>query len=177
MTPDPISGGPKTPPAAPERAWHGPRGELLVAIQFALLFAFVLAPPWNPWVSPALLDATGAARLGVLVICVLIALGLGAFGSLHIRRYLTPLPYPVDHSRLVTGGVYRMVRHPLYSSQLFAALGWTCYMLSLSHLALLVIGFLFFDSKARLEEGWLTERHPEYTAYAAKVKKFVPWVY
>jgi protein-S-isoprenylcysteine O-methyltransferase Ste14 len=69
------------------------------------------------------------------------------------------------------------VRHPLYSSQLFAALGWTLYTLSLSHLLILVVGFLFFDYKAGKEEGWLTERHPAYPDYARRVKKLVPWVY
>ena len=83
----------------------------------------------------------------------------------------------MDHSRLVTTGVYGLVRHPLYSSQLFAALGWTLFTLSLSHLGILVLGFLFFDYKASKEEGWLTVRHPEYTAYANRVRKFIPWIY
>lgn len=105
------------------------------------------------------------------------ALGFGVLGALQIRRYLTPLPYPVDHSRLVTSGVYGLVRHPLYSSQLFAALGWSLFTLSLSHLAILVLGFLFFDYKASKEELWLTERHPEYADYARRVRKLIPWIY
>ena len=127
--------------------------------------------------TDGLLDATEAPRRAALILGMLAALGFGAFGVLHIRRYLTPLPYPVDHSRLVTTGVYGLVRHPLYSSQLFAALGWTLFTLSLTQLAVLVLGFLFFDYKASKEEGWLTERHPEYTAYALRVRKFVPWIY
>lgn len=162
--------GPKSP-------WHGPRGEWLVGIQFLLFFAFVLAPPWNPWLTEGLLAATEKLRVAALVLGILTSLGLGLFGVLHIRRYLTPLPYPVEHSRLVTTGVYGLVRHPLYSSQLFAALGWTLFTLSLDHLALLVLGFLFFDYKASKEESWLTERHPEYGSYAGRVRKFIPWIY
>jgi len=148
-----------------------------VVVQFVLFFAFNLAPPWNPWATDDLLAALETPRLAALILGALAALGFGAFGVLHIRRYLTPLPYPVDHSRLVTTGVYALVRHPLYSSQLFAALGWTLYTLSLSHLGILVLGFLFFDYKANREEGWLTERHPEYAAYACRVRKFIPWIY
>ena len=114
--------------------------KLLVAIQFALFFAFVLAPRWNPWAGPGLLDWTHALRLGALWVLGLSALAMAGLGAMQIRRYLTPLPYPVDHSQLVTSGVYGLVRHPLYSSQLIAALGWTCYTLSLSHLAILVLG-------------------------------------
>jgi protein-S-isoprenylcysteine O-methyltransferase Ste14 len=164
-------------PIQPPAAWHGRRGELLVAMQFALLFAFVLAPRWNPWAGPGLLDWTHALRLGALGALVLSALVMAVLGAMQIRRYLTPLPYPVDHSQLVTSGVYGLVRHPLYSSQLIAALGWTCYTLSLSHLAVLALGFLFFDYKASKEERWLTERHPEYADYARRVRKLVPWIY
>lgn len=158
-------------------AWHGPKGELLVGIQFALFFAFVLAPTWNPWVDQAVLAASQEPRVALLALGMLVALVLGALGVLSIRRYLTPLPYPVDHSQLVTAGVYGVVRHPLYSSQLFAAMAWTAYTLSIPHAALLIAGFLFFDYKASKEEGWLSERHPEYPQYARQVKKLVPWVY
>jgi protein-S-isoprenylcysteine O-methyltransferase Ste14 len=148
-----------------------------VVIQLVLFLGFVLAPSWNPWAQAPLLAATETARIAALILGALAALGFGFFGSLQIRRYLTPLPYPVDHSRLVTSGVYGLVRHPLYSSQLFAALGWTLFTLSLCHLAILGLGFLFFDYKASKEELWLTERHPEYAVYARRVRKLIPWVY
>jgi protein-S-isoprenylcysteine O-methyltransferase Ste14 len=156
---------------------RGARGEHLVVLQFVLFFAFIFVPAWNPVLTPALLTATHLFRWSVLVVCGLAALLLGGMGALHIREYLTPLPYPVDHNRLVVHGVYGIVRHPLYSSQLFAALGWTTFQLSLSHLLLLVVGFLFFDYKASKEEGWLTQRHPEYAGYRQRVRKLVPWVY
>ncbi len=171
MTPESKS------PGEPPAAWHGRRGELLVVIQFVLVFAFVLAPYWNPWAGPGLLDWTYALRLTALWVLGLAALAMAGLGAIQIRGYLTPLPYPVDHSQLVTGGVYGLVRHPLYSSQLIAALGWTCYTLSLAHLAILALGFLFFDYKAGKEERWLTERHPEYADYARRVRKLVPWIY
>jgi len=155
----------------------GNRGEYLVVLQFVIFFGFVLAPAWNPYATEALMDAIESIRWGALILFGAIALTLGGMGMLQIRDYLTPLPYPVDHNQLVQHGAYAWVRHPLYSSQLFAALGWTLYTLSLSHLLILVIGFLFFDYKAGKEEGWLTERHPGYADYASRVKKLVPWVY
>lgn len=176
MTKPPPDPNPVTYPP-PATAWHGRRGELLVVIQFALFLAFALVPRWNPWLSADWLSATAPVRLSLLVVCGAIALAFGGLGSRSLRDYLTPLPYPVDHSQLVTSGVYGLVRHPLYSALLLVALGWVCYSLSLSHLALLVVGFLFFDYKASKEERWLTERHPDYAAYSARVRKFVPWVY
>jgi protein-S-isoprenylcysteine O-methyltransferase Ste14 len=163
--------------SAPDKPGFGRRGELLVAIQFALLFAFILLPVWRPGVSADLLDATWPFRVAIGIAMGVIALILGGLGSHHIRDYLTPLPYPVDHSQLVQHGVYAVVRHPLYASQLFAAFGYVIYQLSLSHLLLLAVGFLFFNYKAGKEEGWLTERHPEYADYARRVRKFIPWIY
>ncbi len=160
-----------------KRPGFGGRGELLVLIQFVLFFAFVFLPVWRPGVGAELLDATWPFRVAVGIAMGLVALAFGALGSHHIRDYLTPLPYPVDHSQLVQHGVYAIVRHPLYASQLFAALGYVIYQLSVSHLLLLVIGFLFFDYKAGKEERWLTERHPEYADYARRVRKFIPWIY
>ena len=153
------------------QAFKGHRGEYLVALQFVLMFVFILAPNWNPLATPGVLAALEPARWIALGGAGLVALVFGAFGSMHIRDYLTPLPYPVDHSQLVKHGVYAWVRHPPY------ALGWTLYTLSLTHLLILAVGFVFFDYKARKEEAWLTERHPEYADYAREVRKFVPWIY
>lgn len=155
----------------------GRRGEYLVLVQFVLVFAFIVAPAWNPWVSPETLAALAPARWALGLAGAVVGLALAGLGVLAIRSYLTPLPYPVAHSRVVRGGVYRLVRHPLYSSQLFAAFGWTAFTLSLTNLALLVVGFAFFDHKASKEEAWLTERHPDYADYARGVRKLIPWVY
>ncbi len=160
-----------------DRPGLGRRGEMLVAIQFALMIIFAITPVWHPGLSPALFADLLPLRLILAFPFALAALLLGALGSHHIRAYLTPLPYPVEHNQLVRHGVYGLVRHPLYTSLLSAALAWTLYSISLSHLLLLIIGFFFFDFKARKEEAWLTERHPVYPDYAARVSKFIPWIY
>jgi protein-S-isoprenylcysteine O-methyltransferase Ste14 len=156
---------------------RGQRGEYLVALQFVLMIGFALTPVWNPWVGPATLAALAPLRWALGLGSAAAALALGGLGALNLRANLTPLPYPVDHNRLVRHGVYALVRHPLYSSLLFAALGWVAFSLSLTHLALLAVGFAFFDYKATREEFWLTERHPEYVEYARGVRKLIPWLY
>ncbi|WP_462330803.1 methyltransferase family protein [Thiohalocapsa halophila] len=160
-----------------EKRGFGQRGEILVAIQFALMIGFALLPVWQPFPGADAMDASGALRGWLAAPFAILALIFGAFGSVHIRDYLTPLPYPVDHNQLVQHGVYAIVRHPLYASLLFAGAAWTVYNLSLSHLLGLVVAFLFFDYKAGKEEAWLTERHPEYSDYAQRVKKLIPFVY
>ena len=161
----------------PQPPRRGGRGEILVVLQVVLVAAFLFAPPGNPWLTPDFLALSQTPRLAVLAVCLVLALVIGGLGVLKLGANLTPLPYPLDHNRLVTQGIYALIRHPLYGCQLFAALGWVVYSLSLSHLPLLVVAFLFFDYKATQEEAWLTERHPEYADYARGTRKLIPWVY
>jgi protein-S-isoprenylcysteine O-methyltransferase Ste14 len=154
----------------------GQRGEHLVVIQFTLVAIFIMVPVWPDLRNEEPYQQFAHLRTVLLVIGMVTGTILGIGGSLGIRRYLTPLPYPVDHSRLVDTGVYALVRHPLYSAQLFAAAGWAVFSMSLSHLLLIVASALFFNYKASKEEAWLTEIHPEYREYTKRVGKFVPGV-
>ncbi len=98
-------------------------------------------------------------------------------GAWDLRPSLSPFPRPIDGAPLVESGVYRLVRHPIYSGLVLAGLGWG--VLSGSILALLAAGLLFvlFAAKSRREETWLREAHPGYAAYAARTKRLVPWLY
>lgn len=154
----------------------GARGEFLVAIQTVLVVLYILTPNWPDLQGNELFGQLTLLRWGALFISMVIAAALGVGGSLTLREYITPLPYPVDHSKLVDTGVYSLVRHPLYSSQLLAAAGWAVFSLSLSHLFVTIVAALFFNYKASKEEVWLTERHPEYRDYAARVGKFFPGI-
>ena len=78
---------------------------------------------------------------------------------------------------LVTAGIYRYIRHPIYSSLLFLGWGlffkhptWTGVLLSLAASA-----FLIFT--ARAEEGENLHYFGEsYRAYMKRSKRFIPFV-
>jgi protein-S-isoprenylcysteine O-methyltransferase Ste14 len=152
----------------------GNRGEYLVVLQVLLAATFVLAPQWPDLRGSGPFLATAPARWILLVLCCAAAAVFLLGGIISIRKYLTPLPYPVDENLLVRNGVYKLVRHPIYSSMMLAALGLTIYLASIAHLALTVIIFMFFNRKASKEEAWLTERHPDYPDYAERTGKFFP---
>jgi len=153
------------------------KGAYLVVLQVMLMCGFIILPVRPQLAGTELFEALGIVRWMALALFSGCALILGALGSFAIRNYLTPLPYPVENNRLVTTGIYSIVRHPLYSALLLAASGWSVFSLSLSHLLLTGIALLFFNFKASKEEKWLTGIHPEYTAYTRQVKKFIPWLY
>ncbi|OKH21508.1 methyltransferase family protein [Chroogloeocystis siderophila] len=152
------------------------RGEYWVLAQVFLILSFLGLPVYQPAIinkSSNLIYFVWAVAFGLgLVATIFLLKGLRDLGS-----NLTPLPYPKNEGQLVQTGVYHIVRHPLYSGVILAALSWTVFALSLSHLVGSVILFAFFDAKARKEEAWLTQKYPDYPDYCQRVKKLIPGIY
>jgi protein-S-isoprenylcysteine O-methyltransferase Ste14 len=79
--------------------------------------------------------------------------------------------------RLVTAGVYRYIRHPMYSSLLFLAWGALLKSLSMSTLFLTGIATLAVVVTARREETENLSRFgQEYRDYMKQTCRFVPFV-
>jgi protein-S-isoprenylcysteine O-methyltransferase Ste14 len=153
------------------------RGEFWVDLQGLLLLGLVWLPPiplikLNPD-SPLIV-------YGIWLITLILAVTAFIFiikGLMDLGKNLTPFPYPKQEGTLITTGIYGVVRHPLYSGLIFAALGWTTFQLSVSHLLGTIILLIFLDLKARQEENWLKQKYPEYLDYCSQVKKLIPGIY
>ncbi|MHB8572688.1 MAG: methyltransferase family protein [Candidatus Dormibacteria bacterium] len=101
-----------------------------------------------------------------------IAVSVGAL--LWLRRNFSILP---EARRLVTGGPYRLVRHPVYLGELVAAAGLLLPRLDLTSAA---IGLVFLSAqlgRMRLEEAVLGAAFPEYAGYAARTRRLVPFLW
>lgn len=140
---------------------------LLVGAQFVLLGLIALLPRGWGWPVPVWLLVLG--QLGLLAGVVVMLLAGTALG-----RGLTAVPIPNEHAQLRTGGLYRAVRHPIYSGLLLASgsyvvatgSGWR----ALAFGALVVL----LTAKARWEEARLARRFAAYPEYAARTPRFVP---
>lgn len=126
--------------------------------------AMVMLPP-REIPAPLLMLATALA-LGGTVLAIYAALSLG--------RSLSMLP---EARRLVTGGAYRFVRHPLYLSEAVALLGATLQCLSPLALAIFTIQSLFQLERVSNEERVLASVFPDYRAYKATTARLVPGFY
>lgn len=110
---------------------------------------------------------------------LLLALGavFGIGGAWSLRGNRTIYPRPKEDSRLVQTGLYRWVRHPLYTSLMALAVGWALLRGSWTALGTSGVLTAFLHFKAAREERWLRERFPDYPDYAQRVARFLPGVW
>lgn len=142
-------------------------GWAFVAVQAVLLVALVLLPTADSWPTPAWLVIFG----GMLIGLGLVAVGVAA---LRLGAALTPTPVPTERGMLITSGLYRFVRHPIYTGVLIIVIGLVLRSGSLTTLIVGTATVLFFHTKAAWEEAQLSRRYPDYPAYAAVTPRFVP---
>jgi protein-S-isoprenylcysteine O-methyltransferase Ste14 len=153
----------------------GSRGEGWFALQLALMALVGLSALTTVYWPDSV--AGTLTTVGLILIAAGLVLLVAAAISLVSARAMTALPRPRTGSRVAEGGIYRVVRHPVYGAVLLIAIGWS---LAESPLGLIPAALLavVFDLKARLEEAWLEERRPEYAAYREQTpRRFVPGVY
>jgi protein-S-isoprenylcysteine O-methyltransferase Ste14 len=120
------------------------------------------------------LDPGGPSRwFGVALI--VLGTALMAAGALVLGPNLTPATEPLPGGQLVTRGVYRMVRHPIYLGVSLVLTGYGALRGGWwAGAAVLALALAYFERKARVEEGWLRERMPGYEDYRARVPRIVP---
>lgn len=81
-----------------------------------------------------------------------------------------------NEPELVTGGPYRLVRHPIYSGILLATVG-TAVALNWRWLVIVALAGIYFVYSATVEERYLAEQFPDtYPAYKRSTKMLIPFV-
>ena len=155
------------------------REALFVVLAVALLAEAALAavaPRRLPGLVPlapataAVLRATGTVMvLGATALMLAAQLDLGASWRVGIDEGARP--------GLVTGGLYRYSRNPIYVAMLAALLGFALLLPSWISLGLLIGAGLGIRRHVRDEEAYLARTYgEEYRRYAARVGRFVPGV-
>ena len=106
--------------------------------------------------------------LGILIIIIASIFILIAIKDLG--RNLSPFPRPKANSNLVTTGIYRFMRHPMYYSLIIISFGVFLTKLSIYHLCLTITLALLIKFKIILEEQYLKNKFKNYFLYKNVVK-------
>ena len=83
---------------------------------------------------------------------------------------LSPFPKPIVNGNLITSGIYRFTRHPMYYSLILISFGFFITKLSFYHLCLTLSLALIIKFKIILEEKYLNKKFKNYFLYTDKVK-------
>ena len=98
-------------------------------------------------------------------------IGFTAMARLYLGRNWSGRVTIKEHHELIRGGPYRIVRHPIYSGLLLAALGTAVAVGEVRGLLGFLLATLGWWSKLRVEERFLTEQFgDDYTRYRRKVR-------
>jgi protein-S-isoprenylcysteine O-methyltransferase Ste14 len=95
-----------------------------------------------------------------------------------LGKFFDRLTIKSDH-RLVTEGIYRYVRHPIYTSYILLFFGFCLILQSLWGLGLLVaVCAVWFGNRIGIEEQMLAgEFGEEYQVYCQGTKRLFPYIY
>jgi protein-S-isoprenylcysteine O-methyltransferase Ste14 len=145
------------------------KGNLLVVGQFILLGLLIFYPANSINYGPFALVVT-------IAIAVLLAMGLVILGLsfLALGRSLTAHPIPAKKGELVTDGLYRFARHPIYTGVLALGLAMTLVGGLLPHAVFFIALVVLLNYKASFEEQLLRARYVGYASYAEKTGRFLP---
>lgn len=137
---------------------------ILTAIPIIITYVFDLKFPVN----------NGFEVLFKIIGILLIAFGLGLDLSAKIKSKIFN---NVENNKLVTDGVYSIVRNPVYSGALLECTGAVLIANNFILLVVPVICWLYMTVfLIKTEEKWLMELYgSEYAAYCQRVNRCIPW--
>ncbi len=140
---------------------------ILVFLQFFIISLHFFELEFLP--QKQLIQVSSLSYLvGVLIITI--ALIILLFAIKDLGRNLSPFPRPINNSNLVTSGIYRFMRHPMYYSLIFISFGVFILKLSVYYLFLSISLGLIIKFKISLEEQYLKNKFKKYLLYKNEVK-------
>jgi protein-S-isoprenylcysteine O-methyltransferase Ste14 len=140
---------------------------ILVLLQALLFVMFLLDFNWLDVTIPEWLEY---AALG----CLCIGLVITMVALLQLNKNLSPFPTPKSNSALIKYGLYKYIRHPIYTGLLFLFFGYAVYSESLYRLVVSLLLLVLLHIKSRYEEQQLKERFLEYESYQTYTGRFLP---
>ncbi len=114
----------------------------------------------------------------VPILLILAGLAVALTGILTMRLgNFRVLPIPKTDVVLVTGGIYGLIRHPMYTGVLLTTLGFAIN--DAAPPTLVAWGILLIDLLLKLtyEERLLANRFPAYAEYKARTSRLIPFVW
>lgn len=138
-----------------------------VAMQFLLFIAWVID-----------IEALKFSRVEFLQVAFLVLSGIGLFialfAILQLSTNLSPFPKPRKNAHLKINGVYKYIRHPMYSGIIIFLFFLSLYFASGYKIAIVFLLLTLFWFKSEYEEEQLCLKYPNYRDYRQDTGRFFP---
>lgn len=93
---------------------------------------------------------------------------------IELRNNLSIFPSPKEDAILVTSGIYKSIRHPIYAGVILLAIGYSIFLRDFDKMIIALIIMVFFELKTAYEERKLIKRFDNYETYRGSTGKFLP---
>jgi protein-S-isoprenylcysteine O-methyltransferase Ste14 len=147
---------------------------LTKAIKIGILLG-ILIQVWLPDVFPISVEPQAIRIIGILIFTIGLSVALIARFQLGDNWSNIESGQVLTHQKVVSRGIYRLIRHPIYTGDLLLLLG-----LELAMNSWLVLGVLILAPvvmiKAITEEKMLVRELSGYGKYCQETKRFIPFV-
>lgn len=138
-----------------------------VGIQFMLFLAFAYDLEFMRILFPVAIFWLGVILFvsGALITVISVA---------QLNMNLSPFPSPLPGAKFIGNGLYKLVRHPIYTGLFLAFLGYAIISDSGYRIIISLLLFALFYFKTQYEEKQLHLAFPEYEKYKKRTNRFFP---
>ena len=105
---------------------------------------------------------------------VVLGLLIVVFGILSLNVNFSPFPSPRSNASLISHGIYKYIRHPVYSGIVVALFAYALFSFSAFRMFITTGLMVVFYFKTNLEEKLLRERFADYKDYMKRTGRFFP---
>ena len=139
----------------------------LVILQFFIIFLHFIK--WPSLLEKEIIQTNSISSfVGFLIILISSIVLLIAIKDLGSN--LSPFPRPKPNGNLITSGIYRFLRHPMYYSLILISFGFFITKLTFYYLCLTIILSFIIRLKIMCEDRYLNKKFKNYFLYTNKVK-------
>ncbi len=142
---------------------------IFVSIQLALFIAFLIPVSLFPFHINDVLKYTSLLLSSIGFVTIFVAF-------IQLDKNLTPFPTPKKNGSLIQTGLYKLVRHPIYSGIIITTVFFGLYQQSFWKISIGFSLWILFYFKSEYEEKLLSNQFNDYQKYKESTKRFFPFL-
>lgn len=139
---------------------------ILFGGQMLLMLGYILPVSFLNFQLPYLLKPI----LGFFCCCGILVILIALW---QLRNFISPFPSPKTNTHLLTKGIFKYSRHPIYTGILISFFSYALFEGNTFKLIITFLLFLLFLIKSGYEERLLSARFNSYDHYKKNTRRFL----